>query len=315
MKIFVTGTTGFIGSVLAEKLLNKNHEIYAYCRNVTDRKLTLPKEINIVLGDISDGHFLKKVLKQINPDIVVHLAAQSSVAFSHEHVQENIETNLLGTINLQKACEPLSNLEKFIFAGTSEEYGNQDLRMPIKEDFPLKPNQPYAIAKVAANHYLQYCKEAQGFPAIVLRPFNTYGRTKNFTFVTEKIIYNMLTQDKVYFGSPDPIRDLSFVDDHVNGYLKTVETPFEKLENLEAINICTGVGTTIGNLAEKIKNITNFEGEIIWNVKNRPTEIDCLIGDNTLAKTFLNWKPQYTLEEGLKIAIKNIMKIVNGENK
>jgi len=307
--IFITGCTGFIGSNLVERLIERKYEIYALCRNVTDRKLSLPRETNIVWGDISDGHFLKKILKQINPDIVIHLAAQSSVAFSHEHVQENVETTLMGSINMQKACQNLSNLEKFIFAGTSEEYGNQK-KFPIKEDAPLLPNQPYAIAKVAADEYFQYCKDAIGFPEITLRPFNSYGRTKNFTFVTESIIYQMLTQDKVCLGSPEPVRDLLYVDDHVNGYIKTIDIPYEELENISAINICTNVGTSIRNLAEMIKNIIRFKGEIIWNVKTRPTEINFLVGDNSLAKKVLDWKPQHSLEEGLKITVKNMREIL-----
>ena len=228
MRIFLSGGTGFIGSNLVEKLVEKNHEIYALCRNVTDRKISLPKEVGIVWGDLIDGHFLHKTLKDINPEIVVHLAAPSSVNYSHKHAQEATEIIYMGTINLQKACEGLSNLEKFIFSGTSEEYGNQ-LKFPIREDAILIPNQPYAIAKVAADHYLNYCKESMGFPTVILRPFNSYGRIKNFSFVTESIISQMLTQKQVILGDPTPVRDLLYVDDHVSGYIKTIETPYETL--------------------------------------------------------------------------------------
>lgn len=305
MKIFITGGTGFIGENLIKKLLKNNHEIYVLCRNVTDRKLTLPEDINVVWGDLVDSHHLRKTISAINPEVVVHLAAQSSVAYSHEHAIENAQTTYLGTINMQKSCEGLSNIEKFIYAGTSEEYGNQEI-FPIKECAPLKPNTPYAIAKVAADYYLKYCKESTGFPSITLRPFNTYGRIKNLTFVTEKIIYEMLTKDKVVLGSPYPIRDLMYVDDHVNGYIKTIETPFDNLEGLEAINLCTGIGTSIENLANTIKIILGFKGEIIWNIKTRPTEINSLIGDYALAKEYLGWSPEYNLIKGLEKTINNI---------
>lgn len=304
-KVFMTGTSGFIGGFLVPKLLEENYEIYALCRNVTDRKLTLPKDVNIVWGDLIDSHHLRKTISAINPEIVVHLAAQSSVAYSHEHAIENAQTTYLGTINMQKACEGLSNLEKFIFSGTSEEYGNQQI-LPITEDAPLKPNTPYAIAKVAADYYLQYCKESIGFPSITLRPFNTYGRIKNFTFVTEKIIYEMFTKDKIVLGSPYPIRDLMYVDDHVNGYINTIEIPFDNLEGLEAINLCTGIGTSIEDLANTIKNLMGFKGEILWNIKTRPTEINSLIGDYTLAKEYLGWSPRYNLIQGLEKTISNI---------
>lgn len=304
MKIFIAGATGFIGSVLTEKLVN-NNEIYALCRNVTDRKPALPSDVNIVYGDLIDGHYLKKALRTINPDVVVHLAAQSSVAYSHDHAIENVETTYSGTINLQKACEGLSNLEKFIFAGTSEEYGNQTT-YPIKEDAPLLPNQPYAIAKVAADQYLQYVKEASGFPAIVLRPFNTYGRERNFTFVTESIIYQMLTKKDVVLGNPEPLRDLLYVEDHVQGYIDCINTPYEKLADCRALNLCTGVETSIKDLAETIADLTGFTGEINWNVKNRPTEIYRLLGDWNEANRVMGWFPKVRLSEGLKLTIKKV---------
>jgi nucleoside-diphosphate-sugar epimerase len=304
-KIFIAGATGFIGSELTEKVLEEGAEVYALCRSVTDRKPALPPEVNIVYGDLIDAHFMKMTMKKINPDIVVHLAAQSSVAYSHDHAVENVETTYIGTINLQKACEGLSNLEKFIFAGTSEEYGNQTI-YPIQENAPLLPNQPYAIAKVAADEYLQYCKEATGFPAVTMRPFNTYGRKRNFTFVTESIVWQMLTKKDVVLGSPTPLRDLMYVDDHVNGYIRCIKTPFEKLANLRAINLCTGQESSIGYLANKIAELTNFKGQITWNVKNRPTEIYRLLGDWSVAKYNLNWSPKYQLEEGLKLTIKNV---------
>jgi nucleoside-diphosphate-sugar epimerase len=124
----------------------------------------------------------------------------------------------------------------------------------------------------------------------------------------------MLTQNNVYLGSPYPIRDLLFVDDHVNGYINSIETT-KNLQECRAINLCTGIGTSIKVLAEEIKKLTKFKGEIIWNIKNRPTEISVLKGDNTLAKEYLKWEPKYTLEEGLKIAAENIKKILGGENK
>jgi nucleoside-diphosphate-sugar epimerase len=307
-KVFGTGFSGFIGSLLAKELIDQGHEVYALCRNVTDRKPALPEGVNIVWGDLIDPHHLKKSLTEINPEVVVHLAAQSSVAYSHAHSYENFSITVLGTVNLQKACEGLSNLEKFIFAGTSEEYGNQG-EFPIRETSRLDfANQPYAIAKVAADKYLQYCKESTGFPTITLRPFNTYGRTRNFNFVTESIIYQMLTKDKVVLGSPCPTRDLLYASDHVNGYIKTIDTPFNKLQAVNAINICTGRETSIKQLAEKLAPLTHFSGEIVWGVKTRPTEIDRLVGSYSLAHKYIGWEPEYTLDEGLAITVENIKK-------
>lgn len=308
MKVFVTGATGFIGSNLVQRLLKENHEIYALCRNVTDRKPSLPVEVNAIYGDLIDPHFLRKTLKSILPDVVVHLAAQSSVAYSHDHAFENVETNYIGTINLQKACENLP-IEKFIFAGTSEEYGNQK-EYPIRENAPLLPNQPYAIAKVASDNYLQYCREASGFPAIVMRPFNSYGRSKNVKFVTESIIYQMLTKDNIVLGNPAPLRDLLYVDDHVEGYMKCIKTPYEKMFDVPAINLCTGKEVTIKQLTEMIAGYLNYKGKVTWNVKTRPTEIHRLLGDYTTAVDTIGWRPTVELRQGLSSTIQKVREYI-----
>jgi nucleoside-diphosphate-sugar epimerase len=307
----MTGTNGFIGSVLSEKLVERNHEVYGLCRNVTDRQIRL-RGVYPIFGDITDAPFINKIVSDLQPDVVVHLAAPSSVAYSHEHVLENLRTTCEGTINLQKACLQNSNLWKFIFAGTSEEYGNQSI-FPISESAPLLGNQPYSIAKIYADQYLHYCKASLGFPSIIVRPFNTYGRTKNFTFVTEKIISQMLSGNKIYLGLLEPTRDLLYVEDHIDGYIKAIESSNDEIFKCRAINLCTGVENTIGMLLNKISKILNWKGEVILNVQVRPTEVYRLLGDYSLAYETLGWYPKVRLEEGLKLTINKIKELKCGQ--
>ena len=306
-KIFLTGITGFIGSNIAPKLVEKGYEVYALVRYVSNRKNSFPKKIKVLNGNLIDFQVLKGYIEQIKPEIVLHLAAQSAVRESFAHPYECYESNFFGTVNLVQANMNNPNLEKFIFAGTSEEYGNQD-SFPIKEDAELRPNQPYAISKVAADMHLQYLYQAYNFPVCIVRPFNTYGRTENFGFVTESIIRQMMTSDKVYLGRKEPVRDLMYVDDHVEGYMKVIEAKvFPK-----TVNICTGIGYTIEELANKIAEKLDYKGEIFWNkTLYRPTEIFKLVGDNTLAKETLGWTPKYSLDEGLEKTIKKVKVKIN----
>ena len=301
-KIFVTGGTGFIGSHIVPKLLD-NYEVYALTRYVANRKPDLPEDVNVVYGDLRSHFKITKLIRSIQPDIVLHLGALTPVAYSFEHPQEVTETNYIGTINLASANLSNPNLEKFVFAGTSEEYGNQT-EFPIKESAKLNPNQPYAVSKVAADLYLRYLEQATDFPVVIVRPFNTYGRKRNFNFVTESIIYQMLQgKDKVYLGNPEPIRDFLYVEDHVSGYLSVLEADLCPT----VVNICTGVGTSIRQLAEKIKELVGYSGKIVWKkTYTRPTEINCLIGDNSLARDTLGWEPKYSLKEGLEETISYI---------
>jgi dTDP-glucose 4,6-dehydratase len=308
MRIFLTGGSGFIGSNLIPKLLEQGHDVYALTRYVSNRTPNYPKEVQVVFGDLRDSLMLKKSIREITPEVVVHLGAISPVQRSFGHSQEVFETNTMGTMNLADANLENPNLEKFIFAGTSEMYGDQllsDSTRPLHEIDILKPNQPYAISKDAASNYLNYLSKAYDFPICVARPFNTYGRTENFNFVTERIIHGMLTKNSITLGNPDPVRDLLYVDDHVEGYLKIINSTVFP----EAVNFCTGVGTSIRELAETIKEKLDWTGEIYWGrTMKRPTEIDCLIGDNSLAKETLGWEPKINLDKGLNLTISKINK-------
>ena len=195
------------------------------------------------------------------------------------------------------------NLKQFITAGTSEEYGMtlKDKNGKLTEDSPLIPNSPYAVAKVAFDHYLQYMGMAYDFPYTVLRPFNTYGRKDNKHFFIERTITQMLTQDKVYLGDPDAVRDWLYVDDHVDGYLKAIGN---KNAVKQTFNLSTGVGYTTKETADMIAKLTKFKGEIVWHsTPPRPLDAKILIGDNSKAKKLLNWKSTVNLEEGLNKTI------------
>jgi len=304
MRTFITGITGFIGSRLSDVLIEKGHEVYGLVRYVSDRKLSLHKGVKVITGNLTDYQVLKGYMQQIKPEAVIHLAAQSAVRESFNHPTEFMETNLIGTVNLAEANKENPNLEKFLYAGTSEEYGNQD-EFPIKESgTELRPNQPYAISKVAADMYLQYMIEAYNFPASVLRPFNSFGRINNFGFVTERIIYNMLMNNDLVLGAKDPIRDFLYIDDHINGYVKALESKVTP----KTVNICTGTGFTIEQWAEELAELIGYDVErISWNASfRRPTEINCLIGCNELAKQTIGWEPKYTHIEGLELLIQDI---------
>jgi nucleoside-diphosphate-sugar epimerase len=300
MRVLVTGGSGFIGGHLIKKLIEFDHEVYSLERYVTGRYILGARTVT-VFGDLRDSFTIRKLVREIQPDAVIHLASISPVAYSYDHPQEVFEVNALGTINLAEAClREVPHLRHFLFAGTSEEYGNQT-EFPVKEDAELRPNSPYSLSKVAADKYLQYMRDAYNFPVTVLRPFNTYGRKDNVHFVVERIITQMLQGKTVKLGDPTPVRDFMYVDDHVDAYLTCLDN--EKAKG-EVFNFCTGRGISIKELAELIAKLIGFEGEIFWNtIPARPLDIQKLVGSYEKAKRVLGWEPKYTLEEGLKKTI------------
>jgi len=301
LRVLVTGATGFIGSHLIPRLIERGYEVYSLERYVTGRYvLGQRREVKTVFGDLKEYFAVKRIIHEVQPDVVIHLAAISPVAYSYDHPHEVIETNLLGTVNLAESClREVPHFKHFLFASTSETYGNGP--NPKTEETPQNPNSPYAVSKLACEKYLLYMRDAYNFPVTILRNFNTYGRKDNTHFVVERTIVQMLQGKVVRLGDPTPVRDFEYVEDHVNSYLTCLDKEESKGE---IFNFCTGRGVSIKQLVELIGKLTDFNGEIIWHaIPSRPSDIKELVGDYSKAKRLLRWEPKFTLEEGLRLTI------------
>ena len=314
MRIFVTGMTGFLGHQLSETLLKKGHKLGTLARNVatSDRPIASNTEsmirgekqsgISYYYGDLTDYLNIFDVLSNFKPDVIIHLAAQTSVAYSFTHTTEIFNVNFLGVANMAEAAiRAIPNLKRFIFSGSAEEYGIQT-KFPTKETAELHAASPYAVAKIAAEKHLKYLHDAYGFPSIIFRNANSYGRKYNHQFVIESIIYQMLKgKSTVRLGDPTPFRDFIFQPDLLSAYVLAATVNNKKILG-ESINIGTGKSISIRQLAEKIKKITGYKGKIQWNsFPKRSLEIPKLELDNSKAKKLLKWKPKYSLDQGLKI--------------
>ncbi|HXX19641.1 MAG TPA: GDP-mannose 4,6-dehydratase [Candidatus Acidoferrum sp.] len=300
MRILVTGATGFIGSRLLERLAEVGgHDLYSMQRYVTGRYvLGADLGIKVVFCDLRDHFAVRCAVREVQPEVVFHLASISPVSYSYDHPNEVLDANLTGTVNLAEAClREVPHFKHFLFASTSETFGNGPL--PKREDTPQAPNSPYSISKHAAEKYVLYMKDAYGFPMTVLRPFNTYGRRDNTHFLVERMVVQMLKGDVVKLGDPTPERDLLYVDDHVDAYLTCLAKPQESIG--EVFNFCTGHKLTVRALADKLRTITGFRGQVVWDtIPRRPLDIQVLYGDCTKAKSVLGWEAKTSLDEGLR---------------
>lgn len=307
MRILVTGATGFVGRRLLERLAeNGKRELYSLQRYVTGRDDLVPAQdvktiATVVFSDLRDPAAVKSAVREIQPEVVFHLASISPVSYSYDHPNEVMDINLSGTINLAESCRrEVSNFKHFLFASTSETYGNGPL--PKREDTPQFPNSPYSVSKLSAEKYLFYMRQACRFPVTVLRAFNTYGRRDSADYLVERMIVQMLRGDVVRLGDPTPARDLLYIDDHVDAYLACLSSPEASIG--EVFNVCTGEKLTVRSLAEKLRDMTGFRGEIIWNtIPPRPLDIHVMYGDRSKAKSALGWEPKTKLEAGLSRTI------------
>ena len=301
MRILITGATGFVGSHLLPPLVDAKHEVFSLERYVTGRYvLGAERWVKAVFCDLRDHMTVRRVVREVQPEAVIHLASISPVAYSYDHPHEVIETNLTGTVNLAEAClREVPHFRHFLFASTSETYGNGPV--PRTEEGPQNPNSPYSLSKLAAEKYLLYLRDACGFPCTVLRPFNTYGRKENTHFVVERIIVQMLGGEVVKLGDPEPVRDLLHIDDHVRAYLICLGN--EKALG-EVFNFCSGRGVSVRELVDLLRKMTGFRGEVVWDtIPARLLDIQVLIGDAGKAARVLDWQPRISLEEGLRLTV------------
>jgi NAD dependent epimerase/dehydratase len=304
-KVLVTGAGGFIGSHLAEQVLSRGASVRALVHyNALGRwgwldTSEVVDEIEVVAGDISDRDSVRKALQGV--EVVFHLAALIGIPYSYQAPASYVHTNITGTLNvLQSALD--EGVECLVHTSTSEAYGTAQY-VPIDEDHPLQGQSPYSATKIGADKLAESYYRSFGLPVVTIRPFNTYGPRQSGRAVIPTIVTQTLTRDRVRLGNLSPTRDLNFVLDTVAGFIAAAEHP-EALG--QVINLGTGREISIGDLAQTIFTLLGKEASIEPDdQRTRPdaSEVDRLCADITRARQVLGWRPQYNLEEGLRLTI------------
>ncbi len=306
MKVLVTGSEGFIGSHLTELLVEKGFEVKAFVRyNFKNdwgwlEESKYKNDIEIYTGDVRDFDSVYDAMKDV--DVVFHLAALIGIPYSYISPLAYIKTNTEGTYNVLESGRKL-NLKRIIITSTSEIYGTAQY-VPIDEKHPYNPQSPYAASKAAADHLALSYYRSFGTPVTIIRPFNTYGPRQSARAVIPTIISQILAGKKqIKLGNLSPTRDLNYVKDIANGFI-TVGLHEDTIGDV--YNLGTGQEISIGDLAEKIIELTGKEVEIIEDTQRiRPekSEVERLLSNAEKAKKTTSWEPKYMLEEGLKETI------------
>jgi NAD dependent epimerase/dehydratase len=303
-KVLVTGAGGFIGSHLTEALIDLGCEVTAMIRYTSRSDWGnlefLPKDkqsaLRMAAGTVEDSHFVSRHMK--GKDLVFHLAALIGIPYSYVAPQSYVRTNVEGTINILEAARD-HGVTRVVHTSTSETYGTARYT-PIDESHPLQPQSPYSASKIGADMIADSFYRTFATPVTIVRPFNTYGPRQSARAVIPTIISQALgSTSEIRLGSLNPVRDLTFVKDTVHGFIKSAETD-EAVGRI--VNLGTGEGISIGDLAKLILTITNVDKPIVRDEpRERPpnSEVFQLIADNTQAKMLLEWSPQYTLQKGL----------------
>lgn len=307
-KVLVTGADGFIGSHLVELLIEKGHEVraFVYYNSFnswgwldTFSKQQLEK-IEIFTGDIRDPNGVREAMKGI--DMVYHLAALIGIPFSYHSPDSYVDTNIKGTLNVLQAARDLGT-KRVIVTSTSEVYGTA-LYVPIDEKHPLQGQSPYSASKIGADMMAESFYRSFNLPITIVRPFNTYGPRQSARAVIPTIITQLLSgKEEIKLGSLTPTRDFNYVKDTVRGFY---EISMSEETIGEVVNIATQDEISIKKLAEEMIRLINPDAKIICDEERlRPekSEVNRLLGKNEKILKMTKWKPDYSLEDGLKETI------------
>lgn len=305
--VLVTGASGFIGSHLTEALVHSGRSVRCLLRYGSSGDLgflsELPAQMRARLdvrrGDLLDGEFVANCCDGV--DTVFHLGARISIPYSYVAPRDTFQVNALGTLNVIEAVRR-AEVRRLVHVSTSEVFGSA-VSVPMNEDHRLKAQSPYAASKIAADKLVESYVCSFGLPAVIVRPFNTFGPRQSPRAVISTILDQALRGGPVRLGSLWPRRDFTFVDDTVQGFIRAA---WADAAQGEEFNLGTGHDVSIGALAETIGRLLDTSLDIVADdSRQRPSdsEVNRLLSDNSKARRILGWEPQVSLEEGLRRTI------------
>jgi dTDP-glucose 4,6-dehydratase len=304
-RVLVTGAGGFIPSHLTERLV----ELGARTRALVHYNALnswgwldaspLKSDIEVYSGDIADRDSVRHAMTGV--DVCFHLAALIAIPYSYQAPESYVRTNIQGTLNVLQAARELG-LERVVHTSTSEVYGTARY-VPIDEAHPLQGQSPYSATKIGADKLVEAFFCSFQVPVVTVRPFNTFGPRQSARAVIPTIITQCLAGDTIRLGNLSPTRDLNYVANTVEGFLRSAACDAAIGQTL---NLGSGREISVGDLAQLIVKLTGGTAQVVCEEKRlRPekSEVERLLACNKKAKALLDWEPAVALEEGLSRTI------------
>jgi UDP-glucose 4-epimerase len=300
MSVLITGGAGFLGSALANRLVEQGNHVRVLDDLSAGERERLDPRVAFCSGDTRDIPKLWSLLRGV--DCVYHLAARVSVPESVLYPVEYNAVNVGGTVSLLTAMRD-AQVRRLVFASSGAIYGEQ-VSQPVPEDAPLRPLTPYAVSKVASEHYVRAIGELWGIETVILRIFNAYGPGQPLPPSHASVIPRFLRQatgggSLVLFGDGGQTRDFVYIDDVVDALVSAGET--EGISR-SIINIGSGQEVSILGLVETIEGVLGKSVHRLCNAEEK-TGVSRLVADVRLARQRLGYTPRVSLAEGLRLTI------------
>ncbi|MCP4584044.1 MAG: NAD-dependent epimerase/dehydratase family protein [candidate division Zixibacteria bacterium] len=293
-RALITGGAGFIGSHVADALLDKGFYVEIVDNLYTGLKKNVPGKAVFHEMDIRDAA-MDEIFQEGKFDIVYHLAAQMDIRKSVADPAFDAEANIIGGINLLQMCKKYK-IKKVVFSSTCASYGEQ-ISFPAPESHPQNPASPYGITKLAFEKYLYFYLKEFGLKFVILRYANIYGprqRSDGEGGVVAIFFERLLAGKKAFiYGDGNQTRDLTYVGDVVNANLMAMDC-----DRCEAFNVSTGQETTINSLFDIMKDLTGSNQEKIYQPPREGETMRSVL-DSSKIRSSMEWRPQHDLQSGL----------------
>jgi nucleoside-diphosphate-sugar epimerase len=297
-RVLVTGASGFIGSHLCRRLLAEGAEVHALTSTVSSvypaRLLGIRESIRLHEASLDDRGAMQLLGAEVRPDYVFHLGAYTHVGKSWSRVDECIQVNVQGTVNLLMALEP-HGFTRFVNTGTSEIYG--DVEVPFREDGPVHPVSPYSVSKYAAEEYCRLFADARSLPVVRVRPFNAYGPMQSPDRVIPEIISRAVQRQPLMMTQGTQTREFNFVEDLADGFVALAVAPGV---DGELFNLGCGREVSMRDVATMILSLMGDPIKPQFGaLPERPIEIPRMYADVSKTRERVGWTSAISLEEGL----------------
>jgi len=296
MKTLITGAAGFLGSALAQKLIEDGHDVLGLDDLSTGKEEAIPEQVQFELGDMLDRPKLWTLLQGV--ECVYHLAARVAVQESILYPREYNSTNVGGTVSVMEAMRDVG-VKRVVFTSSGAVYGAQK-DQPLHEEMVPSPDSPYAVSKLSAEYYVKTIGHLWGIETVTLRIFNAYGPGQHLPADHPPVIPNFLKQAAkggtlVIHNSGAQTRDFVYLDDVVDALVKAGQA-----SNVDGttINIGSGREVSVLGLVKEIGELTGVKTEAIFNHK-ATGGVQRMRADITRAKKLLGYRPKYNLKKGL----------------
>ncbi|MGC7870008.1 GDP-mannose 4,6-dehydratase [Desulfosporosinus sp. SYSU MS00001] len=297
-KVLIFGIGGFVGRYLAREFLDNG---YSVCGSGIDKKEGLQEEVQYFEADLMDSDEVARLVAKVSPDIIINLAAISSVSASWGTPQTTISVNVIGGLNMLEAIRKCNLKAKVMFIGSSEEYEISD--KPISEKTSLNANNPYGISKMAQEKFAEVYRERYGIKIYCVRPFNHTGTGQRDSFVLPSFCKQVAEIEKsgkpgvIKVGNLAAKRDFSNVKDVVRAYRMIVESD----DCTKVFNVGSGKAYSLREILDYIVSLSSQQITVEVDPERfRPVDTSTICCDYSYIKAELGWEPEYSIFETLK---------------